>query len=192
MSMLEIEQQFPFSIDQLPAIQALFPLSSIKTLDETYFDTPNFSLLKNDTWLRQRNGAYELKYRKPENRGQQLEIYDEFYEINSIKQFLHVPEELELGQWIENNLQSTIKIKTTRHTFKSAPFTIDIDLTDFGYSVCEIEYAGEKSPEEAQAEIIQLAQKMGLENTRVRNKGKAYIEIKYPELVNQLEELGVL
>lgn len=190
--MLEIEQQFPFSIDQIATIQAIFSLSTTKTLNEIYFDTADFSLLKNDTWLRQRNDAFELKHRKPKNRGQQLEIYDELSGEKQIKQFLGVPEEQTLEVWITNNLQPIIAMVTTRHTFKDAPFTIDIDLTDFGYSVCEIEYAGDKSQAEAQTEILKLAQKLGLDDRPVRNKAKAFVANAYPELTNELLLSGVL
>lgn len=190
--MLEIEQQFPFSPNQLSNVQALFPLSSTKTLNEIYFDSSEFALLKNDTWLRKRNGTYELKHRKPEHRGQQIEIYDEFSGEEEIKRFLSISINQELQTWIKENLRPFIYITTTRHTFKNKPFTIDVDLTDFDYNVCEIEYAGEKPIEEAQAEILKLAKKLGLEVKPVRNKAKAFVEKKYPELANDLNLLGVL
>lgn len=190
--MLEIEQQFPISTNQLATVQTLFPLSSKKTLDEVYFDWADFALLKNDTWLRKRNNTFELKYRKPENRGQQLEIYEELSGDEKIADFLAIPNNQKLRAWIETHLRPVMSIKTTRHTFSQAPFTIDVDLTDFDYNVCEIEYVGEKTPQEAQAEILKLAHKIGLEDKLVRNKAKACVEKNYPELAQELILSGVL
>lgn len=190
--MIEIEQQFPFPQILLPSLQQKLIQVKTKELVETYFDTKDFNYLRNDTWFRERNGTFELKYRKPEERGKQLEVYLELTSEEEIKAFLDVPKDAVLSNWIKTNLLPSIQMKTTRYTFQRDYFTVDVDITDFGYSVCEIEYSVDTNMETAKADILRFSKELGLEQKPAHNKAKAYIELKYPHLIEELTEKGIL
>jgi len=189
--MIEIEQQFPFDPKKLQQISEVLGKPTTNILSETYFDEPNFKLLKNDTWLRNRNRQFELKFRRLENRGQQLEIYTEITTETEIKQFLKISASETLENWIKKNLLPIISIQTVRQTFLTGNLIVDVDLTDFDYSVCEIEYSGTATEAEAQKQILKLAKQLKLQVGQVKNKAKAYVLQKYPSLTNELTLAGI-
>ena len=59
----EVERTFVFESDAPNKIKAAGGRClGEKKIKDTYFDTTDFSLIRNNFWLRQRNGRWELKY----------------------------------------------------------------------------------------------------------------------------------
>lgn len=190
--MLEVEQQFLITDEQLGQLLKLSPKVTTKILKEVYFDKPDFELLKNDTWLRERNGKLELKYRKPEHRHQQVELYEEYTTEDEIERFLGI--DSDLRKTIAESFSPIIVITTERKSFEFQGLHFDIDITDFGYTVCEIEKltVDEKSMELVRSEILCFGKTFGLSQDRARNKAKEYVKQKYASLATELMQNGIL
>jgi len=193
--MIEVEQQFSITQDQADTLVSNAKDVKELPLEEVYFDFPDFRYLKQDIWLRKRNNRFELK-RRPQGQShtQGLEQYEEYYTEAKIKNVLDVPADVDLQEFISTNLQQSIVLNTKRKSFELDAYLVDIDFTEFGYIVCEIERQATESDsiEDMRASILALALKLGLSTDPARNKAKEYIVRRYPELVEELQENGVL
>lgn len=59
--LVEIERKFFLTGGQQATLRSSLETLSEKELDDTYWDAPGYPLTTRDWWLRQRNGAWELK-----------------------------------------------------------------------------------------------------------------------------------
>jgi adenylate cyclase class IV len=160
---LEIERKFWYDFDiekkllQVGAKQ--IDHNSKQICDEYYDNTDNYFMLLNDYLLRFRNknkiSAWQLKY--PSKFSQKIENY---YEIEDKKQIVESIHSLAMKAKVNLPLKSTennfecvsfeelikvfnlkcyARINSTRYSYLYENVRIDLDETDFGYKLGEIE-----------------------------------------------------
>jgi|AntAceMinimDraft_16_1070373.scaffolds.fasta_scaffold02675_9 thiamine-triphosphatase len=153
--MIEVEEKFIFDKgSEKKVIQGANFLGE-KLLIDTYYDTKDYALTTKDTWLRNRNGNFELKVPLNEGKGindRIVDRYDELETAEEIRKALSIP--------MERTLKEDLKMKgyypfatlvTTRRKYKKGDFNIDLDIVDFGYKIIEIELMVKDSLEMKQA-----------------------------------------
>ena len=172
--MLEVEKKFKIPADFTRVLreQGWKYLKEIQ-LKDTYFDTEGYELVRNDHWLRQRGTKWQLKCPTIEKASTSVRIdsYEEIEEEKNIFERLAI---------VLKVAQSTLSAKTTNvvHVFGLKPiaefesnrtkyrlgsFTIDLDKTNFGYELGEIEVMCENKDQmpDATAKIFDMAGKLG-------------------------------
>lgn len=143
---VEIERKFKVTADtKIKLVEIGAELHKEKVFLDKYYDNPDYSLTLKDCWLRQRNESWELKVVN----GQFTKLasqYQEITETNEIADFLvnHFHrldlKGLAVDLVIKKlDLQPFVEYTTTRQTYFLPECIIDLDLTDFGYQVGEIE-----------------------------------------------------
>lgn len=155
-------------------------------LEDICLDFEDLRLIKNDIWLRRRNGKYELKIPMLFD-NKKSDVYEE---IEDEKKILA---KLDLKNF--DDLQELSALITHRQTFKIDNFHIDLDEiispgTDFLYKMMEIELMIE-SPEQyenAQQKILQFMQEHALKNEIVNGKWVEYVKRYRPEICELLRE----
>jgi uncharacterized protein YjbK len=111
------------------------------------FDYADFSLIKDDIWLRKRNGKFDLKVSKDKNRQNRfLDIYDEIEEESKLCELLNV--ESIAGE----NFIEVANLITKREKYKLGKLNIDFDFVtsahdDFEYHLMEVELMVETEAE---------------------------------------------
>lgn len=168
--MIEVEKKFIPTEENLKILlnEAVF-LGEIVNHDICY-DYPDWRMLKaGDIVLRARNGKFELKIKK--SQGANIEIENNEEIANYFKT-------TNLEGFVSKNLIIAIEYRTTRKKYKKENFNIDIDETDFGYKVGEIEVMIEKEEEIKNAEdkIQEFALKNNLELSKGLSKKNAYLK----------------
>lgn len=167
---VEVERKFKVTADtKIKLVEIGAELHKEKVFLDKYFDNPDYSLTLKDCWLRQRNESWELKVVN----GQFTKLasqYQEITETNEIADFLvnHFHrldlKGLAVDLVIKKlDLQPFVEYTTTRQTYFLPECIIDLDLTDFGYQVGEIEVmATDKSQiSRALETITSVAGKLG-------------------------------
>lgn len=169
---VEVERKFKVTADtKIKLVEIGAELQKEEVFLDKYYDNPDYSLTLKDCWLRRRNESWELKVVN----GQFTKLasqYQEITETNEIVDFLvnhfhrfdlkHLP----VNQVIQKlDLQPFVEFTTTRQTYFLPECIIDLDLTDFGYQVGEIEVmATDKSQiPRALETITSVAGKLGFE-----------------------------
>lgn len=143
---VEVERKFKVTADtKIKLVEIGAELHKEKVFLDKYYDNPDYSLTLKDCWLRQRNESWELKVVN----GQFTKLasqYQEITETNEIADFLvnHFHrldlKGLAVDLVIKKlDLQPFVEYTTTRQTYFLPECIIDLDLTDFGYQVGEIE-----------------------------------------------------
>jgi adenylate cyclase class IV len=136
---IEVEKKLSPSSGAVERIKNDAVFISSKTLNDILYDYENFSLIKNDTWLRKRNGKFDLKVSKDRDRKNRfLDIYDEIEDEEKICKALRIK------SIAEENFIEVANLITQRGKYKLGEFNIDFDSVtsahdDFVYHVMEIE-----------------------------------------------------
>jgi thiamine-triphosphatase len=167
---VEVERKFKVTADtKIKLVEFGAELHKEKTFLDRYYDNPDYSLTLKDCWLRQRNGAWELKVVS----GKLIELASQYQEItksDEIVDFLvnhfHRAElsKIPIDQVVQKlNLTPFVEFTTTRQTYFLPECTIDLDLTDFGYQVGEIEVMASDTSQIPRAlnTISLMAEKLG-------------------------------
>ncbi|XP_033117282.1 thiamine-triphosphatase-like [Anneissia japonica] len=145
---LEIERKFVIHEDsETKLIKAGAVLKKHVTFTDAYFDTNNYDLSLADTWLRKRDGKWQLKI-PPRERCtsltcQYMEL-DSDMEIASslLHNFPILANGSETGATmveISQCLSEFARFTTHRTSYTIHDFHVDFDRTDFGFEVGEIE-----------------------------------------------------
>mgnify|MGYP001583041595 FL=1 len=90
--MIEVEKKFKLNAEQERRLIEGAELIAVKRNEDIYFDTEDFTLTRQDHWLRTRNGRFELK-RRVHELGHKLggTAYDEIENDEGIREFLRLP-----------------------------------------------------------------------------------------------------
>ena len=197
--MFEVEKKFKLSENESKRLLEGAEFISEKTFTDIYYDTLEYSLTKNDIWLRKRGDEFELKLpmHDPSEKGnmqqyQEIEGEEKIREIFAIVPIADFESDIKvLGYEIFCNLT------TTRQKLKKDKFTIDIDLVksdDFFYELAEIELLVKEKDQmnKAAMEIENFATAQGLEKTYIRGKVLEYLFRKKPKHFTALIEAGVV
>lgn len=150
---VEVERKFlvPPNYEELLTRAGFGPLKGgldTEILKDTYFDTGDYNLMKEDFWLRLRNGDWELKYpvdTHPDGNTLYHETSNQEDILIKIKPLVVLDENKinnNLGDLVINNiLHQFACIDSKRQCFQDVDKSINIvvDSTDWGFVVGEIE-----------------------------------------------------
>ncbi|XP_059499917.1 thiamine-triphosphatase [Stegostoma tigrinum] len=190
------------------------PLGSARLQDQ-YYDTEDSRLTASDLWLRRRDGAWELKspVGSPHGAGASTTQYRESVSepeiVSLILQALGRGATADPGpSQLEHLLQGEgggpclapfASIMTHRDSYHlpgpAGGARVTIDRTDFGHRVAEIEVmvGTEAEVPRAQAQIQEIAAKLGIEETDSQiGKLNVYLQKFRPRHFQRLCEAGVL
>lgn len=191
--MIEVEKKFIVKQDELARLIAGAHFLGAEKHTDVYYDTPDHELTKRSVWLRARSGKFELKFPMDvTHQERSVTSYDEIEDDASIAQKLGFPAEEPLGQALTSRgYRPFAKITTDRAKYEKEGFHIDVDRTDFGHSVVEIELmVAEKSDMPvAKKRIMDFAEKQGIPTTEiVRGKVIEYLRRNNPDHFHVLEK----
>lgn len=142
-----------------------------RVLEDVYLDFEDLRLIKNDIWLRKRNGKYELKV--PLSGHQRLDVYEEIENDAQILEKLHLKN--------FDDVTQLVVLITHRKKFQVDDFHVDLDVitspgTDFHYIMMEIELMVESAElqKEAQKKILEFMRAHMLKDEVVNGKFVEY------------------
>ncbi|XP_070574200.1 thiamine-triphosphatase-like isoform X2 [Ptychodera flava] len=182
-SVIEVERKFTITEDSERKLQEVgASCLQQKSFEDSYYDTDTYELTLKDHWLRQREGQWELKS-PPEQRDTESKTaqYAESIATDEILQKLtailktnstasdHYGENPDqLADFVKkHNLKAFAVFKTNRRSYRlDGGFQVDLDETDFGYRVGEIELVVGHDGDVAAAlqKIDRLAEKLDFYN----------------------------
>ena len=192
--MIEVEKKFLIDQSILKKITKEAKFISQKKLVDIYYDTSDFKLTTKDWWLRNRNGKFELKVAVLGSKSS-IDQYHEIDEEKGICQHLKITFKNSLSETLkQNNINPFAKIVSERKKYKKDNFIIDFDITDFGYSICEVEIMVENEFQIKQAleRIEKFKTKNDLSPEPVRGKLVEYIYRHNPQHYQALQAAGVI
>ena len=179
-----------------------------KRFTDVYYDTADCSLTRRDTWLRERDGAWELKlpvYEDARRSGGErtvfTEVEGEAAVAAALRDLLPGIDEKMSAQPLSEMLNAAqvlpfAEFSTTRSKWKLGNANIDADVASFGHAVMEIEVLckSESDVDEAEAEVARVADILGAQPLSGSMGGKleTYIRRHCPSVLAQLVEAGVL
>lgn len=197
--MLEIEKKFHLSDEQQKRLLDGADFVSEKQVTDTYFDNKNYSLTTKDWWLRNRNGAFELKISLPGHDMRVINEYEEIINENAIREKLEISQNASLDEDLAAaGYVPFVSCTTTRRKFEKEGFTIDLDEvdydSDFDYNLAEIEktFEDESRRQTAIESIIDFAKAHKLTDEPVRGKVIEYLLQKRPKHYQALLDAGVV
>ncbi len=186
--MIEVEKKFQPTEEQLQKLLAGAEFVSEKEHTDIYYDFPDYRLFKKGHRLRKRNDGYELKVALEGHKDSDLQLYNEIENDEGILEFLGLPKDASLQKFISSQMGIVCEIKTNRKKYKKDDFSLDVDNTDFGYDMVEIELLvdDESKIKEAEEEIISFAQRVGLNLTGLSGKTVEYLKRVRPEIYKEI------
>lgn len=203
--MFEVEKKFKLSGDDIARLTDGAEFFGEKTFTDVYFDTAQFSLTKNDIWLRKRGNDFELKLPMHDENNRLTQQYQEIEGEEKIREIFAIPAVKEFESDIKDfSYKPFCRCITARKKFKKQEFIIDLDvvtyelpdgeLADFTYDLAEIELLVENKNEmsEAAKKIEKFAFDNGLENSYVRGKVLEFLKRKKPDHFQVLVDAGVV
>lgn len=197
--MIEVEQKFILSEKDIEKLIDGADFLSEKTFTDVYCDSADFSLSRNDMWLRRRGENWELKIPMHEIGKSVTMQYQEIEGEEKIREIFGIVPILDFETDIrELGYESFCKLTTTRRKYKKDGFIIDLDEVsgenDFAYKIGEIELMVESKDQMQGAihEIANFAKKHFLETLPVRGKVLEYLQRKKPRHFEALMEAGVV
>lgn len=189
--MIEVEKKFLLTTEEIQRLTAHSEFLEEIRLEDVYYDLPGYPLMKHDKYLRSRNGRFELKL--PAGDRGEFEV-DRYREITNEDE---INRELALGEGNTADLLNKIgysavaTIGSVRKKYRDGEFTIDVDETDFGYNLVEIELMAKDEDKIANAtnKIISFALRMGIEvkpEFDVRGKLLEFLYREKPEVYEEI------
>jgi adenylate cyclase class IV len=174
--MFEVEKKFKIPADFTRVLleQGWKYLKEVH-LKDTYFDTECYELTRKNYWLRKRHTKWQLKCPTQEEKDRDAVRIDRYQEIEEEKAIIDclafVPKAK--GSSIVGKTTDTVveifglkpiaQFESFRSKYQLDSFTIDLDKTNFGYELGEIEVMCENKGEmqQATANIFDMAKKLG-------------------------------
>lgn len=195
-SMIEVEKKYRLTPEQERRLLEGSRFLGSKKNEDVYFDMADFSLTRQDHWLRTRSGRWELK-RRVHDLGHKLggTAYDEIENEPGIRALLLLPEKGSLANDLAAaGYTSVARIVTERRSYEKEGFHIDLDICDFGYELAEIELMleHENQRQDALKRIEDFADRHGLNQTPIRGKIIEYLYRFAPEHYQALQDAGVI
>lgn len=177
--MIEVEKKYRLDPAQEAVLLRDAEFLGAKTNQDTYYDTSDFALTRQDHWLRMRGDVFELK-RRVHALGHKLggTSYEEITDEERIREFLGLAGNTSLeADLLAAGYKPFASIVKQRRSYRRGAFRIDLDVCDFGYELAEIELMVERAEEREAAlqRIDAFATDIGLDQTRVRGKIIEYL-----------------
>ena len=215
---IEIEVKFPYTEREEKRIKAICEYKGEKKMKDVYYeDDRNYKMTTQDIWFRQRNDAWECKIDlnlwnkircgdSSKARDNDAHGFDNYKELDGEKEITDFF--LKCG-WIENNRKHDENFRTflmrnhitpfgeiysarSKYSFKE--LNIDLDSTNFGFNIGEIEIMveNEEQIENAQQKIKEFSTLVSVQfQTRINGKVVEYIRRNRPSHYNALITSGL-
>lgn len=197
--MIEVEQKFILSERDVEKLTEGSEFLGERTFTDIYYDSADLALGKNDMWLRERDGNWELKIPMHEIGKNVTQQYQEIEGEEKIREVFGIaPMKDFLNDITDLGYEPICNLTTVRKKFRKGKFVIDLDQVSgndgFNYQIGEIELMVEDKNEALQAivEIGKFAENAGLKVAPVRGKVIEYLRIKKSEHYKSLVEAGVV
>jgi predicted adenylyl cyclase CyaB len=196
--MIEVEKKFILNQEQKALLLNGAEFVREQNFTDTYFDTADFALAKNDMWLRSRDGVWQLKIPVHHDGGKFDQQYQEIESEENIRQVFGIVPKGDFLQDISDfGYAPFCNLSTKRRKYLKNGFVLDLDevsFEDFEYEIAEIELmiAEKEEMKEAIKKINTFAGKLGLKSASVRGKVYEYLKRKKPEHFSALVEAGVV
>ncbi|KAL8589947.1 hypothetical protein ACOMHN_024034 [Nucella lapillus] len=157
---IEVERKFTLTgntEEQLKSLGAR--LHKEKSFTDVYYDNDEFSIIVSDCWLRRRNDSWEAKVPlTPQKAGAIFSPASQYKEISNEREISRwLVDHLGMDRWMRGDpvdllvqaagLAEFAKFNTTRRSYTLPSCMVDLDLTDNGFQVGEIDVMA-ASPEE--------------------------------------------
>lgn len=201
--MFEVEKKFKLNREEKERLIEGAEFLGEKTFNDLYFDTEEFTLSKNDIWLRKRGEQFQLKLpvqsegKKLADQYQEIDGEEKIREIFAIPKIVYFEKDIEkFGYGVFCNCT------TIRKKYQKDGFTIDLDQTvsnlpgeqDFSYQIAEIELMVESQAEifSASKKIEKFAKENNFKFEEARGKVAQYLFQKRPKHFEALVEAGVV
>lgn len=174
MKQIEVERKFRISTD---CRQKLMDMGAVMAKEnkfsDKYFDDIRYKMTLSDSWLRQRNGRWEFKIpprhmSKKDSSSQLLEITSETEIMKHLCKLYNCSGSVDdktLDQLMNKLcLDGFATFTTIRQTYFLPNCTVQLDIADFGFEVCEIEVvvSDESRITDALNIIDEVAKKLGM------------------------------
>jgi adenylate cyclase class IV len=188
--MIEIEKKLNPSNESVELIKKEAVFVAHKVMNDTLYDYEDLSLIKNDIWLRKRNGRFDLKVSKDKDRKNRfLDVYDEIENESKICEILNIVS-IDDANFIE-----VANLTTKREKYKLGEFNIDLDIVtsaadDFVYNLLEVELMVESESEisEAREKIKKFMDKYGIADKSANAKIMQYFFEKKRHIFDALQQ----
>lgn len=192
--MIEVEKKYYTSKKVYEFIYHKADFVSEKVVDDTYFDTKEYTLSLANTYLRNRNGGWELK--APTSEFDPLfPTFDEIAEDQLIIKYLGLTlESLSYDALAEIGYLPIVEYRSMRKKFKYGEFIIDLDETDFDLEYIEIELMVDfkEESDDAKKKIIECAQTIDPDiKPCLNSKFRYFLLNNIPDLEKKMEERGI-
>ncbi len=199
--MIEIEKKFLLTDTQRESLLADATKLDSKIIEDSYYDTDDYSLTSRDYWLRLRDGVFELKAPLGHRTSTATNQYHELTETADIVAELDLSDSDDFESALASaGIHKFITCYSDRTSYEKQGFHIDIDAvsfadSEFTYNVAEIELLVESESDAgvAEARIIELARSLYLTTDAViLGKVLAYLQVENPDHYNALVAAGVV
>ncbi len=194
---LEVEKKYTLTPETKQSLLQSAESFGTKVFTDVYYDTPTYDLTTKDTWLRSRDGRWELKVPLADFLTRTTDQYRELETEADIAEHLHLSRAVPFAEALaQGGYAPFASLTTTRTKYRKDGFTIDLDSMDFGYEIAEIECIAPSEsaiPTTVDA-ILRFAESCGLQNLRtgqVRGKVIEYLLRKSKPHFDALVRAGV-
>lgn len=195
---IEVEKKFLLT----PAVRQAVTIGATRvkrqTMTDIYYDSVDWRLATHDTFLRQRDGAWELKVGDPDlgpHGDRKVNRYQEIEDQSDIARQLDLASPDLATSVPAAGHQPFVTITTDRTTYEKDGFTIVIDQVSYpegdGYAIVEIELVGETLAD-AEHRILEYAERLGLPSEPVLGKLQEYCERHRPDHITAMKAAGQL
>jgi adenylate cyclase class IV len=177
--MIEVEKKFKTTEEQLKNLLKDAEFVSKFVNHDIYYDTPGLELSYLKTKLRKRNGELELKVKVGGG------VSEEISDVKKIKEYLSVSD---LNEYIKNNMIVIAEFTTSRDRYKKDGIFIDIEKTDFGHTICELEVLSENNTntQENIQKLKDFAKDYDIKLEKGIGKKREYIKLFKPDIYKKL------
>ncbi len=198
--MIEVEKKLNLTAEEEARLLHGATFLGEKTFTDIYYDTADYALTREDKWLRERDGKWELKINRNRSLERLGDQYDEIVNIPEILSRLNLDSRFNLdrGELKKIGYLPFATVTTTRGKYKKDGYTIDLDIvtyadTGFIYRLAEIETEAtdEAHMDEVLKELIAFIEKEGIELRRADGKIGAYLRTVKPAHAEALIVAGV-
>ncbi len=201
--MFEVEKKFKLNDDELERLLEDAQFLGEQTFRDVYYDTSDFTLSKNNIWLRKRGEQFQLKLPVFQKEKMQTAQFQEIEGEDKIREIFAIPPIVDFEMDIKKfGYGIFCDLTTVRKKYEKENFVIDLDQTisnlpredDFSYQVVEIGLmvAGSAEIPRADKKIMTFAKRNQLKVEKQKGKVAQYLFQKKPKHFKVLVEAGIV
>lgn len=198
--MIEVEKKLQLTAEEEARLLSGATFVSEKTFTDIYYDTADYKLTKEDQWLRERDGKWELKVSRDRSLDRLGDQYEEVTNDTEIVSRLNLDTQGKLNSAFlaEHGFLPFVELTTTRRKYKRGTYTIDCDEvryagTDLVYRLAEIEAQAtdDAHREEVLTALLAFLKEQNIPVRHTRGKITVYMFAHRPAHAEALVAAGV-